>query len=219
MRLYDRRGRMRERGLVLTSLKAADPAAGDRLLVRFTYPNDIRGTGLLVWERVGEDDERFLYLPALGRVRRIAGNESQESFVGTDFTYEDIGGREFDDYAYRLVEEGARWTDASGRAHAAYRLESTARDASAVYPRAVSLVRKDAFVVVQADVFNRRAERHKTYEVRRMERVDGYWTVIEAVMTDLVEGTRTELSTTTAAYNVGLGPDDFSRRELERGGR
>ena len=75
---------------------------GDRLLIRFTYPNDIRGTGFLVWEHPNSDDERFLYLPSLGRVRRIAGTEAQESFVGSDFTYEDIGGREFDDYTLRV---------------------------------------------------------------------------------------------------------------------
>ena len=83
----------------------APPSApdGDRLLIRFTYPNDIRGTSFLVWEHPDSDDERFLYLPSLGRVRRIAGTETQESFVGSDFTYEDIGGREFDDYTYAFA--------------------------------------------------------------------------------------------------------------------
>ena len=108
MKLYDRHGRARERSLSVASLRGrgtrgASPAApdGDRLLLRFSYPTDIRGTGFLVWEHPDADDERFLYLPSLGRVRRIAGTETQESFVGSDFTYEDIGGREFDEYLVR----------------------------------------------------------------------------------------------------------------------
>ena len=112
MKLFDRHGRVRERALTLMSLRGrGNPGVpdtapdGDRLLIRFTYPNDIRGTSFLVWEHPAAEDERFLYLPSLGRVRRIAGAETQESFVGSDFTYEDIGGREFDEYTYALVDE------------------------------------------------------------------------------------------------------------------
>ena len=106
MRLFDRQDRARERALTVLSKKYP---AGDKSLTRFTYPADIAGTGFLVWEHKGagtgtkeeaKEDERFLYLPSLARVRRIAGSEAQESFVGSDFTYEDIGGRRLDDYTY-----------------------------------------------------------------------------------------------------------------------
>ena len=89
MRLYDRQGRVRERALTMLRLRG-EKDKGDRALIRFTYPNDIRNTAFLVWEHPGADDERFLYLPALGRVRRIAGQEKDESFVGSDLSYEDI---------------------------------------------------------------------------------------------------------------------------------
>src|SRR5437763_7707939 len=79
MKLFDRHGRVRERALTIATLRGRDnPGAartapdGDRLLIRFTYPNDIRGTSFLVWEHPKADDERFLFLPSLGRVRRIA---------------------------------------------------------------------------------------------------------------------------------------------------
>ena len=124
MKLYDRHNRVRERALTILTLRGRDAPgvpstapAGDRLLIRFTYPNDIRGTGFLVWEHPSSDDERFLYLPSLGRVRRIAGSETQESFVGSDFTYEDIGGRELESYAYRLLDDRATWTMADGSVH------------------------------------------------------------------------------------------------------
>lgn len=221
MRLVDRRGRSRERALVMLSLRGGGPGApaGDRLLVRFTYPNDIRGTGFLVWEHPDAEDERFLYLPAVGRVRRIAGAESQESFVGTDFTYEEIGGREFADYSYALVDDRASWAGPDGRSRPAWRLQSRARDRSAVFPRVVSVVLKDSFVVAAAEIFNRRDELNKKYDVRRLDRIEGYWTVVESVMVNALDRTRTELTVSSADYNVGLKDDDFSRRELERGGR
>jgi len=230
MKLFDRHGRVRERGLTIISLRGrespgASPSApdGDRLLVRFSYPNDIRGTSFLVWEHPNSDDERFLYLPSLGRVRRIAGAETQESFVGSDFTYEDIGGREFNDYTYAFAGPdggNASWSPTVGGApRPAWRLESRRKDTSADFPRVVSLVLKDTFVVVGADVYNRRNERQKVYSVRRLEQIEGIWTVMESAMTNALEKTRTDLLVGSADYNVGLKDTDFSRRELERAPR
>jgi hypothetical protein len=216
MKLFDRRGRARDRALTLLTLRRAE---GDRSLIRFTYPNDIRGTGFLVWEHPKGDDERFLYLPSLGRVRRIAGSEAQESFVGSDFSYEDIGGREFDDYTYALLEENAAWTPPGGQPRPAYRLESKRKDASVAFPRVVSLVLKDSYVVVQADVYNRRNEKQKVYTVGRLEQVQGIWTVFTSVMTNDLDRTRTELAVDTIAYNTGLTESAFSRRELESAAR
>ncbi len=219
MRLFDRQGRSRERALSTLSMKGGPgrPVPGDRSLTRFTYPNDINGTGFLVWENPAGDDERFLYLPSLGRVRRIAGNETQDSFVGSDFTYEDIAGREFSDYTYKLLDEASTWTAPDGTAHPAYRLESRAKAASARFPRVVSLVRKDNFLVVHAEIYNKRNELQKTFDVKKLDRVSGIWTVLEMVMADASQRTRTELVVEKIEYNVGLKESDFSRRELERG--
>jgi hypothetical protein len=224
MKLFDRQGRVRERALTMLAIRGrgtpgAGPGApdGDRLLIRFTHPNDIRGTSFLVWDHPDADDERFLYLPSLGRVRRIAGTETQESFVGTDFTYEDISGRELDQYTYAILDENASWTSPGGSSRAAWRLESRRKDASAQFPRVVSLVLKDIFIVVQADIHNRRNEKQKTFHVRRLEQVQGIWTAMDSEMTNAQEKTRTELTLEKAEYNVGLKESDFSRRELERG--
>jgi hypothetical protein len=128
MRLFDRQGRVRERAMTLLARRSP---AGDRTLVRFSYPNDIKNTGFLVWEHPGADDERFLYLPALGRVRRIAGSEKQESFVGSDLSYEDIGGRDIADYTYAFADPDATWNAPDGSRHPAWALESRAKDTNA----------------------------------------------------------------------------------------
>jgi len=218
MRLHDRQGRVRERVLSIASLRGSGET-GDRILVRFTYPNDIRGTSFLVWEHPDSDDERFLFLPALGRVRRIAGQEKQESFVGSDLSYEDIGGRDVADYTYVFAAENAVWTAADGSKVPAWALESRAKDAGAEFPRSVSLILKDRFVSVHADIFNRRNERAKTFDVTRLERVDGIWTALDLVVANERDKTRTELATTMLRYNLGLKPGDFDRRQLEQGAR
>jgi hypothetical protein len=223
MRLFDRQQRVRERELTILTMRPQGPGdknatsgSGDRVLIRFTYPNDIKGTAFLVWEHPEGEDERFLYLPALGRTRRIAGAESQDSFVGSDFTYEDISGRELDDYTYSMVEQDATWTAPDGPRVPAWRIESRAKNAQARFPRVVSTIRKDNFVIVHADIHNRRDERQKVYDVRRLEPVQSIWTLSEIVMTNTAEQTHTELVVKSARYNTGLTEADFSRRELER---
>jgi hypothetical protein len=215
MRLFDRRGRVRERSLILTSLRGEN-GSGDRTLLRFTYPNDIRNTAFLVWEHPDADDERFLFLPALGRVRRIAGEEKQESFVGSDLSYEDIGGRDIADYAWSFADQNAVWTAPDGTRAAAWSLESRARDGGAQYPRSISVVLKDRFVVVHAEAFNARNERAKVFDVKRLERVDNIWSVMELTVVNERDNTRTELTTTSLTYNIGLKENDFSRRQLEQ---
>jgi hypothetical protein len=214
MKLYDRQGRARERALTMLRLRG-EKGTGDRALIRFTYPNDIRNTAFLVWEHPDADDERFLYLPALGRVRRIAGQEKDESFVGSDLSYEDIGGRDIADYTYAFTADNVSWTAPDGTRHPAWLLESRAKDQRAEFPRSVSFVLKDRFILTAADVFNRRNERVKHLEVKKLEQVEGIWTVLDVVMSNERDGTRTELTTSKIDYNVGLKEDDFSRRQLE----
>ncbi len=196
MRLFDRQGRRAASGRSsVNGLLRGQGGAGDRMLMRFTYPNDIAGTGFLVWEHPGGDDERFLYLPALGRVRRIAGSERQESFVGSDFTYEDIGGRELEDYAYALLDANATWTDADGARHPAWRLESQ-REARRRDVSARRLARP------QGQLRRRRAPRSSTgaTNARRttacstLAQVEGIWTAMAVDMTNELDRTRTELT-------------------------
>jgi hypothetical protein len=218
MRLFDRQGRVRERSLSIATLRGTS-GKGDKTLVRFTSPNDIRGTSFLAWEHRDAADERFLYLPALGRVRRIAGQEKQDSFVGSDLSYEDIGGRDVAEYTYAFASENVTWTAPDGTRHPAWALESRAKGKDAEFPRSVSIVLKDVMISVHADVFNRRDERAKVFDVKRLERIDGIWSALDLVVANERERTRTELTTTSLRYNVGLSDDDFSRRVLEQGTR
>ncbi len=91
------------------------------------------------------------------------------------------------------------------------------KDQGAEFPRVVSTVLKDSYMVVAAEIFNRRNERQKLYTVRRLEQVQGIWTAMDSEMTNALEKSRTELMMEKAEYNVGLKDADFSRRELERG--
>jgi hypothetical protein len=209
MRLYDHRGRETLRRL--TVLLRREESL-DRFLLRFTYPGDLRDTGLLNLERSDGEDDRYLFLPALGRSRRVAAQEKEDSFVASDFSYEEISGQRISDYDYRVLGVD----ELAGRP--VYLLESKRKDPESRRPRSVSWVDGERFVMLKSEIFDASGDKSKEFEVQRVELVDGIWTTVEQSMRTLPDGTRTTLVVTRAEYNRGVSPRLFSRQTLERGG-
>ena len=208
MTLIDKRARERHRKLIIIR---KDFGGKDKLLLRFTYPKDIKGTSFLVWEHKGRDNERFLYLPALGRVRRIATREKNENFAGTDFSYEDISGRKLEDYTYKLVKKEIIYEEKKCFLLASYPKEKDSR-----YPKILSYVRKDNFVVIKAEYLNKKEEIEKTYQVLNLRKVDEIWTVLDHSMENHKTNHKTFIKVKGVQYNKGIPEKRFERRALKR---
>jgi len=101
MHLITQGGRTRTRRLRIEYLKGTDGL--DRMLIRFSYPRRMKGTGLLTIERKARSDDQWLYLPSLRRTRRIAADAKTERFVQSDFTYEDLQPEDLDANTYTLL--------------------------------------------------------------------------------------------------------------------
>lgn len=209
MRVYDHRGRETVRRLTILLKREGSL---DRFLLRFSYPGDIRDTGLLSIERSEGEDDRYLFLPALGRSRRVSAQEKEDSFVGSDFSYEEISGQRLEDYDYRVLGVD----DLGGRP--VYLLESKRKDHRSRRPRSVSWVDGERFVILKSEIFDASGDKSKEFNAQRVEQVDGIWTTVEQIMRTLRSETHTTLVVTEAGYNRGLSPSVFSRQALERGG-
>ncbi|NOX72815.1 MAG: outer membrane lipoprotein-sorting protein [Alphaproteobacteria bacterium] len=103
MILKDRKGRSRERKLHISSLEVSSGKLGDKSLVVFDSPADLKGTILLSHAKLGADDDQWLYLPGLKRVKRISSSKKTSAFFGSEFAYEDITATEFGKYKYNYV--------------------------------------------------------------------------------------------------------------------
>lgn len=179
-------------------------------LIRFLSPADIEGTGFLVVEHQPGDTEQFLYLPALRRSRRIAAAQKSQSFVNSDFTYEDLERRAVDASRHRVLGEETHgdipcWV-----------LESIPLDSPpSQYGRVQTWVAKESSVPVRIEYFDKQGKHVKTYEVRSLKQVQGIWTEMEVVMQNLQDGHRTVLKTLNVTYNTGLDDNAFTVRALE----
>lgn len=207
--LTDSRGRTTLRTL---TFRKKDTGGREKLLLRFTEPADIRGTSFLVWRHKGEEDERFLYLPALGRSRRLSSGERTESFAGTDFTYEDISGQDTDEFTYHLE---ADTTVLSGET--CYTLVSTPKGDGYDYSRIVTLVEQESFLPLEATYVGADGMPFKRFRLIERENIEGIWTMMEMVMEHLLDNHRTRIRVTDVQYDTGIDDSMFTRRELERG--
>ncbi len=219
--LVDRRGRERQRNF---RLYRKDYGEDTRSLSLFETPPDIRGTAYLNfdWDDTGRDDDSWLYLPALQRVKRIASSDTSDPFMGSDFTYADINGYELDWYDYRFVAE-----DAEVDGEPAWHIEFTAkpefseraREATG-YSRQQLWVRKDNFVPVRGQYWEIRGNRIKYYSVSELSEVDSIWTLnrIQAVTTrNGNQEHASVLQLNDIEYNVELEDALFSTERMQQG--
>ena len=227
MRLVDRQGRVRERTLRVIGLRrrrrAPAPSRSSATACSFDSPPRPTSPGRRFSSGSGVTATMSAssILPALGRVRRIAGSERQESFVGSDFSYEDIGGRALDDYTYahrrRARRRGPRPMAPS---HPAWVLESRARDRRRALPaRAVDRSQGHLRRHPRRDLRSPQRAREGVPREAARARFSRSGPRSTSRWLNHVERTRTELSVTSVRYDTGLTENDFSRRELERGVR
>jgi outer membrane lipoprotein-sorting protein len=208
MTLVTRGGDKRVRKMSMLRL---GKASSKKVLIHFLEPADVRGVGFMVWRHRGKDDDRWLYLPSLKLVRRIAAADKRSSFVGSDFVYEDVAGRDVEEDTHTLVgSERVGGEDC-------YVVRSVPRSAkSAEFDSKTSWVRKDGFVVIQELYQDRQGKELKRFAVDRLEKVEGIWTIRQQTMRNLQTGHHTVVTWERVDYDTGLSDDTFTERYLRR---
>lgn len=188
------------------------PGGGERSLVVFDAPADQRGTALLTHSRPGAEDEQWLLLPALNRVKRIAGGHRSGPFVGSEFAFEDLTEQQFGRYRYR-------WLDVQRLDGVPCdRVERVPVDPNSGYARQVAWYDQDERRLRRIDFFDRRGEALKTFVASDFRQYAGrWWRATRMSMQNLQSRKRTELQWDTFRFGTGLSAErDFSVTALKR---
>ncbi len=180
-------------------------------LIRFTHPPDIDGVGLLTKDYPGENTDQWLYLPALGKSRRIATDRKGGRFVGSDLFYEDLRDREVKMDQHRILRQ-AKFHGVECKV-----LESTPSDPSnSVYSKRVSWIHPGTLIPLKVDFYHNGHDTPiKRLVAHRVEKIQGYWTVMDSTMKDLRSKHRTRLRVEEITYNQDLPDSLFSLQSLE----
>lgn len=211
MDLIDKNGGVSTR--VIEQFGKEDDQDRNRVIMVFHSPASVKNTRFLVLEKgEGRDDDKWIYLPAMQRVRRIASSEGSDSFMGTDFSYDDMSSREIDDYTYTLLREEEQGGTAC------YVIEILPKDpADSQYGRLISWVGKNDWVNRRADMYDKAGELEKVLTVERIESVQGFPTPIVTRMRNVQNGHSTLLTVKKFVYNDRFPASIFTTRFLQTG--
>ena len=213
VKIVDRRGAVKQRRLVRYTATGADGLS--KVLVRFTAPRDIANTGLLIWEARTGDDDQWLYLPGVKKVKRIAASGKKNRFMGTDFAYEDLRPESLAVHTYTLAGSEALDSADCWVIEATPATERQAADSG--YTRRRIWIRKDNHVTVKREFYDKQNRLEKVELHRTLVNVAGtVWRANEVEMQDVQAGTRTVVSIEARAINRGLRDDFFTETELIR---
>ncbi len=209
MAIADAQGRTRERRFVILRRDVKD-GADQKFYVYFEEPADVRKMAYLVWKHVDKDDDRWLYLPALDLVKRIAASDKRTSFAGSNFFYEDVSGRSPEADTHELAETTAEH----------YVLNNKPKDPKSVEFASFKVwIDKKTFMPMKAEFLDAEGKPYRVVEALEVKNIQGFPTVVKSRVRDLKSGGNTVSEFSNVRYNVGLPDDVFSERYLRRAPR
>lgn len=217
MTITDSQGRVRKRQFNMLRKNGDAPDKEQKYFVYFIEPSDVRKMVFMVHKHVGEgkDDDRWLYMPSLDLVKRIAASDKRTSFIGSDFLYEDISGRSPEEDTHELQKTTDQF----------YVVRNISKKPDAVeFAFYVAHIDKKTFIPMKIEYFKAEGKPYRTIEVLEVQSVGAtengkpvtYPTVVRSVAKDLENGGQTEMVFANPRYNAGLGDDLFTERYLRR---
>lgn len=184
---------------------------GDKSLIKFLKPRDIKGTSLLTFEHKVGDDDQWLYLPALKRVKRISSRNKSGSFMGSEFSYEDLSAFEVEKYTYKFIKEDVM------DGVPCFVIERYPVDKNSGYTKQVTYVRKDNYQFKQIDYYDRKADLVKIAYYADFKQLKGkYWRPTKINMKNVQTKKQTSLIFAGTQIGVGMKESDFSKRALKK---
>ena len=211
MILTAKNGAVSER--VIDQYSKKDGKGNNRAIIVFQDPATVRGTRFLTLENPGKDNDQWIYLPSLGKVRRIAASEGSGSFMGTDFSYDDISSvdRKTDLDSHKILRE-EKFQDKD-----CYVIESVPKDTNYQYSKMIQWVDKNNFVTYKAELYDKRGNQVKLLELLELKDVQGRLAAMVTKMTTLAAGTSTSLNVGTLKYDEPIPEGVFTTKFLETG--
>ncbi|MDR2096375.1 MAG: outer membrane lipoprotein-sorting protein [Treponema sp.] len=210
MVLTAKNGSTSERMLVQYS---KDGAKGNRTVVVFQRPASVANTRFLTMENPGRADDRWIFLPSLGKVRRIAASEGSGSFMGTDLSYDDVSSQErnADLDTHRILREEAL----NGKS--CYVIESIPRDSSYQYGKMLQWIDKSNSVNYRIELYDKKGNQVKFFETLELKDVQGRLTPMVTKMTTINAGTSTTITVERIQYDGNIPEKVFTVDYLETG--
>jgi hypothetical protein len=215
LELFEKDGKRRTRRLTTWRLDLDPEGTRQKVLIYFHEPLDVRGLTIMVWKYPNRNDDRWMFIPALDLVRRLSALDYSQSFVGSDFTYEDGTGRDVALDSHRLIRE----EELDGIP--CYVVESTP-GSKASWTRQIIWVAKKTFLPRKREYYNVQGKLERVFSPGPVEMIKAKGgdetvpTMTTRKMENLLTGHYSVFTFLSVNYNLGLKEEDFKERHLRR---
>ena len=206
MTLKNKNGQTSERSLTTKTLELHED--GDKSLIVFNSPKDVKGTSTLTFtHKVGSDDQ-WLFLPSIKRVKRISSNNKSGPFVGSEFAYEDLSSQEIEKYSYKFVEEKGSLVV----------VEQDPVDPKSGYTRRLVTYNKDkGYRFEKVEFYDRKNALLKTLIYSNYKAYKNkFWRAGTFIMKNHQSNKETTLEFSDYNFDVNLSVEDFTQVALQR---
>ena len=189
-----------------------DPSGLSRVVLEFRQPASVAGTRFLSMDTARGGSNQWIFLSSLEKLRRIASSEGGGSFMGTDFSFNDIASsdRNADLDTHTILREETL----NGKA--CFVIESKPKDSSYQYSRMVQWIDKATMVTHKIELYDKKGAHVKTLEILELKDVQGRLSATKTRMTT-IGGGNTTISVERIKYDENIPESVFSTAYLETG--
>jgi len=191
-------------------MKKLEGVDGDKSLLIFLYPNDLKDTKLLSYEVIGGDDKQWLYLPAIKRVKRINSRNKSGSFMASEFSYEDISSQNYKNYLYIgeakiVVKNGIE----------CFEIIRIPRDKHSGYSKQIVYIGTKSYLAYSGDYYDKQEKLLKKIYFSNYVLLNGVHRAHKIVIKNIQNKKESSLVWDEDRIKIGLSKKDFSKRVLK----
>ncbi|HLE13032.1 MAG: hypothetical protein A2504_17545 [Bdellovibrionales bacterium RIFOXYD12_FULL_39_22] len=202
MTIFENKKESKTRSLELFRI---DDNQNDRVLIRVCMPQLLKGTTFLAWNNQNKASDLWIYLPSKKMSRRIAESAKYQSFVASDYTYDDLSKISLTENSFRRLPDSGGF----------FSVEVIPNKTDS-FSKKIALVRKDNFIVEKITFYDKQNNPFKIYKTLELKNIQGIWTIAKSSLSDLKNNSETILVLEKIEYNSNLSKSFFNSNNLER---
>ena len=184
----------------------------EKSIMFFQSPADVKNTSFMNWSYVSDkSDDQWIYLPALKKTKRLSSDSKSDYFMGSDFTYDDLGDRKLDADKHKLLREE------TVNGIKCYVVESTSKDEDYMYTKTVTWINKSNFIGVKKEFYDEDADLLKVLTIKSTKKISGFWVITQSEMKNVQKNHKTIIELGNIVINSGVSDSKFTERMMTRG--
>jgi outer membrane lipoprotein-sorting protein len=179
----------------------------------FIEPANVRNTSFVNWSYLAENknDDQWIYLPALKKIKRISSDSKGDYFMGSDFTYDDLGDRKPEEDTHKLLKSEMVGEDEC------FVVESIPKENDYMYSKTITWIIKDKWIGLKKEFYDEDGEHLKNLEIKKYKNQNGLWILLETEMHNIQKDSKTKMTFSNVKLDHGITDEMFTERMMKKG--